>query len=196
MSDETNELFVLAKKLYVEDEMSLRQVSLELRSRGFRFRNSKLFYWLKSQGVVRTPTETLVLLRKSGKRSMSCIIPGCDRKCRGRRKYCDECIPDGIAHTTFLRQGITQPQVDSLFEKQRGLCRGCKCELVKRGSKSESRLHIDHDHKTGLIRGLLCHACNTAIGYARDNPSILRSLANYLEEQSQKGRRPGDLETV
>lgn len=44
-----------------------------------------------------------------------------------------------------------------------------------------SRMHIDHDHATGKIRGLLCQGCNTALGYVKDNPLILRALALYLE---------------
>jgi hypothetical protein len=44
------------------------------------------------------------------------------------------------------------------------------------------RICYDHDHQTGKHRGWLCHRCNTAIGFARDNPTILRGLASYLEK--------------
>ncbi len=42
-------------------------------------------------------------------------------------------------------------------------------------------MHIDHDHKTGEIRGVLCGGCNVALGSARDDPELLRNLAAYLE---------------
>jgi len=41
--------------------------------------------------------------------------------------------------------------------------------------------NVDHDHKTKKVRGLLCFGCNTGIGCLRDNPSRLRSAADYLE---------------
>jgi Recombination endonuclease VII len=54
----------------------------------------------------------------------------------------------------------------------------------------EVRLVIDHDHdKTGpdSIRGILCHHCNLAIGYAEDNPAMLRRMADYLERYDEEG---------
>ena len=54
------------------------------------------------------------------------------------------------------------------------------CEVC--GSAPTTRgLHFDHDHKTGLFRGWLCHGCNIALGSAKDKPEILRKLAEYLE---------------
>ena len=45
----------------------------------------------------------------------------------------------------------------------------------------DRHLHVDHDHETGKIRGLLCHACNIVLGLVKDDPDRLRLLANYLE---------------
>lgn len=42
----------------------------------------------------------------------------------------------------------------------------------------------DHDHATGAFRGWLCHGCNLSIGNAKDDPAILRKLADYLEERN------------
>lgn len=56
---------------------------------------------------------------------------------------------------------------------------------------------LDHDHETGLIRGLLCRPCNIALGGARDNPTILRALADYVDHHRANpvDRTPPDLPT-
>ena len=51
------------------------------------------------------------------------------------------------------------------------------CEVCGKGGV----LSLDHDHSTGRVRGWLCPGCNSALGYAYDNPDTLRSLAAYLE---------------
>ena len=43
--------------------------------------------------------------------------------------------------------------------------------------------HVDHDHKMGKIRGLLCHSCNLMLGQARDDQSILKLAIEYLSER-------------
>jgi len=43
------------------------------------------------------------------------------------------------------------------------------------------RLAIDHDHATGVVRGLLCPRCNTGLAYFRDRPELFRTAADYLE---------------
>ncbi|WP_425584779.1 endonuclease domain-containing protein [Yinghuangia aomiensis] len=43
---------------------------------------------------------------------------------------------------------------------------------------------VDHSHASGRVRKLLCHSCNLALGHAKDNPGILRALADYLEQHA------------
>lgn len=45
-------------------------------------------------------------------------------------------------------------------------------------------LHVDHDHETGLIRGLLCHHCNTLLGHAKDSVDVLEAAIVYLKSRS------------
>lgn len=69
----------------------------------------------------------------------------------------------------------------ALLEAQGGCCAICGgTENTGRAVKSK-RLHVDHNHSTGTVRGLLCHGCNTGIGLLRDSSDLLRSAINYLE---------------
>lgn len=77
--------------------------------------------------------------------------------------------------------GITEIQIQKLMDKQQGCCDICKRSLDYLGKK----FCIDHDHKTGEVRGLLCHNCNIAIGNMQDNPTYLRSAAAYLEKYNE-----------
>lgn len=74
----------------------------------------------------------------------------------------------------FMQYGITETDYNTLFDKQGGVCAICK------QPETQGTLPIDHNHKTGKIRGLLCHKCNRAIGSLQENYSILRSASAYL----------------
>jgi hypothetical protein len=72
--------------------------------------------------------------------------------------------------------GITQAELDVMLEAQNSLCAICGNGHVGVGT----RLHIDHCHDTGRIRGLLCGKCNTAVGLLDDSPERAEQLAAYL----------------
>jgi hypothetical protein len=75
--------------------------------------------------------------------------------------------------------GITLEQYDEMLAKQEGHCAACPQTPEKEHHKV---LHVDHNHVTGAVRGLLCGRCNTALGLMRENPtgltSYLQALAN------------------
>lgn len=70
--------------------------------------------------------------------------------------------------------GLTLDQYDEMYESQDGNCKICS-------EKPDRNLVIDHCHKTGVIRGLLCNSCNVALGAAKDDPEILSKMISYLE---------------
>jgi hypothetical protein len=92
-----------------------------------------------------------------------------DSKVEHRRNYCMK-----------KNYGIDVAFYNSLLEKQQNVCSICKRpERVKRSGNSF--LSIDHCHKSGKIRGLLCQNCNSAIGKLEDNVEFLKSAIDYLE---------------
>jgi hypothetical protein len=89
-----------------------------------------------------------------------------------------------IAHSGRKRlYGITAEEYERKLADQGGVCAACRQPETRKAPKSKTiaPLHVDHDHATGQVRGLLCHRCNMALGYAREDPDVLRSLATYVE---------------
>lgn len=75
------------------------------------------------------------------------------------------------------RYGISIEEYDRLAESQNHACKICGSTDSKRGNDF---LMVDHNHKTGEVRGLLCSPCNAAIGLLGDNISRLQSAIMYL----------------
>lgn len=69
--------------------------------------------------------------------------------------------------------GITPSEVAAMALAQSGKCALCE---------QEKRLVVDHCHSTGRVRGLLCHRCNTSLGWLEAHPSVFQRLAKYLHQ--------------
>lgn len=55
-----------------------------------------------------------------------------------------------------------------------------RCKICGDPPPDKCRLSVDHDHKTGAVRALLCLKCNSAVAMCRDNPKIALAVVNYL----------------
>jgi hypothetical protein len=75
------------------------------------------------------------------------------------------------------RYKISLDEYDTMVRNQHGLCLICYAHY----STSGKSLTVDHNHKTGKVRGLLCGPCNRAIGIFKENKEILSRAADYLE---------------
>jgi len=73
--------------------------------------------------------------------------------------------------------GIGLKEYDVMFNAQNGVCAICSKEPPNTHKK---RLNVDHCHTTGKVRGLLCDACNRAIGLLKDSPDLLNKAISYL----------------
>jgi uncharacterized CHY-type Zn-finger protein len=80
-----------------------------------------------------------------------------------------------------LRQyNLTPDCYYEMLDNQNGLCAICGTKPDKK------RLEVDHCHKTGLVRGLLCHICNTGLGYFHDSTDKLEVAIKYLETTERR----------
>jgi hypothetical protein len=76
------------------------------------------------------------------------------------------------------KYGFGEEEYNAMLHTHGGLCAICgKPPTTGRGKK----LHVDHDHDSGVIRGLLCSVCNVSLGGFKDDPALLRRAAEYVE---------------
>jgi hypothetical protein len=80
--------------------------------------------------------------------------------------------------------GVTAQEFDRMIAEQGDCCAICQVRFDRRErGRRTSKMNgpnVDHDHETGAVRGVLCHACNLGLGWLRDDPAILRSALAYL----------------
>lgn len=81
----------------------------------------------------------------------------------------------GRMHHLKSKYGMTIAEYDAMYAKQKGECAICKTSIEGKGNAK-----IDHDHRTGKTRGLLCNRCNRALGLLYDDCDVLRSAISYL----------------
>lgn len=107
------------------------------------------------------------------------------KKCRGKDSWerIKQKFPDNYDVVDRVwklqRRGvdITQEQYVDLICNSNGLCEICNNPNT---SNVKGTLSVDHDHKTGKVRGLLCDNCNRAIGLLKDNSDLLIKAAEYI----------------
>lgn len=121
-------------------------------------------------------------------------------------KQCKDCLVDGVTtnrpapypgprcktHDRLFKKATRLRAHDQMVQRIYGLgpgdyerlyeAQGRRCAVVGcRATGVSRKLAVDHDHRTGEVRGLLCSSHNRLIGYNNDNPDAFRSLAEYLE---------------
>lgn len=139
-------------------------------------------YNLRASNFHRTPDGFQVCPTCKTEKPLSEFSVDKYRKHRQASYYCKPCVKErvrdaNIKHgrrTTLRKYGITPDQYKAMSEAQNHKCAICqKPETTK-------HLAVDHCHKTGKVRGLLCQVCNTSIGKFRDSIELLTSAIAYL----------------
>ena len=111
-----------------------------------------------------TPENTYAKKQRNGTWGRSCRR--CQRDAHLRRRY-----------------GLSPEQYAALVAAQQGACAICQTVL-----EEGRNLHVDHDHTTGAVRGLLCDDCNFGLGKFKDDIEVLRVAVRYLQKASRSNQ--------
>lgn len=94
-----------------------------------------------------------------------------ENKERKKEYHNSEIAKDSKLKRTY---GISLNEYESMLDEQNGVCYICF-------EKDSVKLAVDHNHKTGEVRKLLCKKCNTAIGLLREDTKIIENVLNYIK---------------
>jgi hypothetical protein len=83
------------------------------------------------------------------------------------------------AEHLMRKYGLTLEQYDAMLKGQGG-----GCFICGRAPREDISLHVDHDHATGRIRGILCFCCNNALADFKEDPKLLAKAVSYLMEHT------------
>ena len=98
---------------------------------------------------------------------------------RGSEKY----VRSYMNSQLVSAYGITYEDYQRMLSAQGGVCKICLEVNPRKSQRRKLRpLFVDHCHKTGKVRGLLCTHCNSAIGYFKENAEVIVRAISYLKE--------------
>lgn len=101
----------------------------------------------------------------------------------GKQSYCKSCCAKQgkyVHHQRIERAyGVSATLYHLMLEAQHECCALCR---KHQSENSGFRLSVDHCHKTGNVRGLLCNNCNRAVGLLQDDPDLIAKAAIYVRE--------------
>jgi hypothetical protein len=99
------------------------------------------------------------------------------RNGKPRNGICKECGRDKKNAYRISKYGLPLSVFNNYLQKQNNKCAICERDLM-----DETGIMIDHCHKSGKVRGILCRNCNFMIGFGNDDINVLKSAINYLIE--------------
>jgi hypothetical protein len=97
---------------------------------------------------------------------------------------------DRVSHAQVLREkyDLTSAQYEQMLADQQGRCAICgQLETVRGRGGRPRRLAVDHDHRSGVVRQLLCHRCNLVTRAVEEDPSLLDEVRVYLDVHARRG---------
>lgn len=107
-----------------------------------------------------------------------------------RETYKVKLGPSGVK-TQYRRQhlkqcyGLSLEQYDDMLKLQDRKCAICQITYENSLNRDEKQFHVDHNHETGVVRGLLCSLCNKGLGTFGDRSDLLQNAIVYLSLHSK-----------
>lgn len=183
MDMNANEISLLVGCSRASVHHALRKFSITPKSRSAAHKGRVPYYWSDEQKA------------QMSERRKGAGNPMFGRRKTGVEKIVERRVGNYRPRHRLSRYHMTEAEYDDLLREQGGVCAICKRPerlmaaggnrfkpgaVVERTGEVRA-LSVDHDHSTGKRRGLLCHDCNTGLGKLKDDPSLLRAAATYIE---------------
>lgn len=168
-----------AHTFYHDKQCSLSQTLRALREEGFDVRRHQLRFFLKRRGILRPSNSGWNLIDYEPRKCTHCSNEF--KPAARTQRWCKTCCPTPTDGMRMMVYGLTRAQFDALMTRAAGHCEIC-------GEKPQ-KLNIDHDHRTGEVRGLLCDLCNMALAALDRFPSWPNAAQKYLTMQPPQESR-------
>ena len=167
-------------KHVIKDYVAARLSNIALLEK-YDLKPGALWSYLKKNNVARTHTEARAASKKHGRLKQPKQRPRACGACRKtfepvnpRHRICMTCAPTSTWRKRFDKYGVSKVLWDRLLKKQRGHCALCPYPPT----------HVDHNHKTMAVRGLLCATCNQAMRVIDDNPRWGSQARRYVRRDT------------
>ena len=170
----------LIEKLFLEEDLQIVQIARQLTELGCKVGRVKLRDFIsKTLGLTRPKQRKQHHYNPESESKLKTECSFCGRvfgQTGPWQKRCRACIPTHRAGMRFQTHGIVESQFQAMIVK----CNNC-CEICHKqfGDGRKEGPHVDHDHTTGKIRGLLCAQCNVKLA-GLDDKSWRDSAFTYL----------------
>jgi Recombination endonuclease VII len=176
----------MAKQIIAQDFNFSRKSGAE-RTREYQQRNKQAGLCVRCGGnkesdKVRCDKCNAIHLAKSKEDYDSKTIQGKCVRCGSVKEKtdgieCIKCVDRRRSNVIRRTYGLTDSEYDEMVRQQGEVCRICgKKETTRKG-----KLHVDHSHRTGKVRGLLCGRCNGGLGCFDDSQEMLNKAIEYLK---------------
>lgn len=174
----------LIEMLYVTNRLSPKMIADRISEGERKCSKNSVYLFLKEKGLLRTRKEASEVENRASRfwKAKTSVCKHCCspfEKTNNRQRCCKACVPNKTAADRLRFYGISQIDYDRMIEEQNNACAICKKAFVELKSNA---IHVDHCHKTNLVRGVICRKCNLGLSFV-DDAGWLRDAIEYQSKR-------------